>query len=154
LPSLALPVLASGLSLASSAIGLSIEDQARLAETVVVGEVLSLGPLEHPEHGIETELTLRVRDVIKGRPAAGGTLTFHTRQGTVGEVQSEAPGEARLNVGQTALVFVENVDGSATASACRRPTPARRPRKRTSATGRTPSAGPRTSGMDIRSTRV
>jgi hypothetical protein len=108
-------VLAAGVAgsaaLASTVIGLSIEDQTRLARLVVLGEVTSLQGVDHPEHGIETAVTLRVIDVLKGAVPAGSSLVFHTHQGEVAGLISEAPGEATFQVGQKALVFVEEIDG-------------------------------------------
>jgi len=106
----ALAVL-SGSAFASTVVGLSIEDQARLARLVVVGEVEALAPIDHPELGIETAVTLRVIDALKGQVASGSNVIFHTREGAIGGVTSEAPGEAHLKVGQKVLVFIESVDG-------------------------------------------
>ena len=89
-------LLLSGSAFASTVVGLSIEDQARLARLVVVGEVEALSPIDHPELGIETAVRLRVSDALKGQIAPGTTVTFHTREGAVGGVTSEAPGEAHL----------------------------------------------------------
>ena len=95
----------------STVLGLSIEDQARLSRFVVVGEVTGLAASDHPQHGIETAVTLAVKDVLKGDLVPGEAMVFHTRQGEVGGVKSEVPGEASLRVGQTVLVFVEEVEG-------------------------------------------
>ena len=110
-PGLVLSALFAGSAFASTVVGLSIEDQARLARLVVVGEVEALSPVDDPELGIETAVTLRVIDVLKGQVAAGSNVVFHTREGAIGGVTSEAPGEAQLNVGQKVLVFIESVNG-------------------------------------------
>ena len=96
---------------ASSVLGLSIEDQARLSELVVAGEVVAQRGVMHAENGLETEVTLRVTDVFKGDVRRGDTVVFHTRSGELDGVVSDAVGEARLRVGQEALVFIENIDG-------------------------------------------
>lgn len=96
---------------ASTVIGLSVEDQARLSEMVVVGEVVALRGVEHPQQGIETAVTLRIDEVLKGSAPRRQTLIFHTRSGQVGPEISEAAGEAILHVGQNVLVFIENVEG-------------------------------------------
>lgn len=103
--------LAVGSAAASTVVGLSIEDQARLSEFVVVGEVVAQKGVDHPGHGLETAVTFRVTEVLKGASRAGSALVFHTRGGQVGDEISEALGEAIFRTGQRALVFVERVDG-------------------------------------------
>lgn len=108
---LALVLLTCGTVGASTVLGLSIEDQARLSKWVVVGEVVSQKSIDHPEFGIETAVTLRVTDVLRGKLHREDTVVFHTRQGVVGTEISETPGEASFSVGQQTLVFIEEVDG-------------------------------------------
>ena len=98
-------------ALASTVIGLSVEDQARLSKLVVVGQVVQQRGVEHPTNGIETEVTLQVTDVLKGDVRRGERVVFHTRGGEVDGEISEAVGEAAFRNGQRALVFVESVDG-------------------------------------------
>jgi hypothetical protein len=104
-------VLGAAAVQASTVIGLSVEDQARLSEMVVVGEVLAMRGVEHPVQGIETAVTLRVTDVLKGDVRRGQSVVFHTRSGQVGPEVSEALGEAVLHPGQRILVFIESVEG-------------------------------------------
>jgi hypothetical protein len=101
----------SGVAMASTVLGLSIEDQARLSTHVVVAEVLTLEGVDHPENGLETAVTVRVLRSLKGDVAPGGTLTFHTRSGELDGEISEAIGEAVFRPGQRTLVFVESIDG-------------------------------------------
>jgi hypothetical protein len=101
----------TGAALASTVIGLSVEDQARLSQMVVVGEVVQQKGIDHPVNGIETEVTLRVTDVLKGSVRRGEAVTFTTRGGEVNGEISEAVGEAVLKTGQRVLVFIESVDG-------------------------------------------
>lgn len=96
---------------ASTVIGLSVEDQARLSKVVAVGEVVSLQGVDDPVNGIETAVTMRVSHAFKGEVRPGETLVFRTRGGEVDGVISEAIGEAEMRVGQTALVFVEEIEG-------------------------------------------
>ena len=103
--------LAAGSAWASSVVGLSVEDQARLSQIVVVGEVLHQRGTNHPVHGLETAVTLKATEVLKGDLRKGQTVTFHTRSGQVGGEISEAVGEAVLRSGQKVLVFIESVDG-------------------------------------------
>jgi len=110
-PLIAVLFLAAGAAQASTVVGLSIEDQARLCEMVVVGEVVAQRGVDHPRNGIETAVTLRVTDVLKGDVSPGLTVIFHTRGGQVGHEISEAIGEAVFQTGQTALVFIERVEG-------------------------------------------
>ncbi len=98
-------------AMASSVLGLSIEDQARLSKLVVVGEVLGQKGQIHSANGYETAVRLRVTDVLKGRVQVGQTVVFHTRGGEVDGVISQALGEAVFQVGQKYLVFIESVDG-------------------------------------------
>jgi hypothetical protein len=96
---------------ASTVIGLSVEDQARLSELVVVGQVVQLRGVDHAQNGIETEITLVVTDVLKGDVRKGDRVAFHTRGGELDGEISEAVGEATFRNGQRALVFVERVEG-------------------------------------------
>lgn len=108
---LALTCLGAGAALASTVIGLSVEDQARLATWVVAGEIAGQQGIDHPQYGIETAVTLRVTEVLQGDVRPGQDLVFHTRGGQVGDVVSEAVGEAVFKTGRKVLVFVELVDG-------------------------------------------
>ena len=103
--------LAAASAWASSVIGLSVEDQARLSQLVVVGEVLNQRGVNHPVNGLETAVTLKVSDVLKGDVRKGRAITFHTRGGEVDGEISEATGEAVFRSGQKVLVFIESVDG-------------------------------------------
>ena len=96
---------------ASSVIGLSIEDQARLAKHVVLGTVVSQVGVDDPELGIETEITLKVKRDLKGVAEKGDLLVFHTRSGQVGGEISTAIGEAVFHTGKPVLVFLEDIDG-------------------------------------------
>ncbi|HET6372938.1 MAG TPA: hypothetical protein VFG76_06510 [Candidatus Polarisedimenticolia bacterium] len=96
---------------ASTVIGLTVEDQARLAEMVVVGEVVSQRGVNHPVNGLETAVTLKVSEVLKGSARPGQAVVFHTRSGEVDGEISEAIGEAILHPGQKVLVFIEKVEG-------------------------------------------
>ena len=96
---------------ASTVIGLSVEDQARLSDYVVIGEVIGQRGQNHPQNGIETAVTLKVTDVLKGDLRSNRALVFHTRGGEVDGVISEALGEATFSKGQKVLVFLESIDG-------------------------------------------
>jgi len=98
-------------AMASSVLGLSIEDQARLSKMVVVGEVVGQNGKIDAANGYETAVRLRVTDVLKGRVQVGQTVVFHTRGGEVDGVISQALGEAVFQTGQKYLVFIESVDG-------------------------------------------
>ncbi|HEU5180205.1 MAG TPA: hypothetical protein VFW45_05400 [Candidatus Polarisedimenticolia bacterium] len=103
--------LAAASAWASSVIGLSVEDQARLSQLVVVGEVLNQRGVNHPVNGLETAVTLKVTDVLKGEARKGQAITFHSRSGQKDGEISEAIGEAVFHSGQKVLVFIESVDG-------------------------------------------
>jgi hypothetical protein len=96
---------------ASTVLGLSIEDQARLSRSIVVGEVVSQHGVDDPENGIETEVTLRASHVLKGEISPGDLLVFRTRGGEANGVVSIALGEAVFRTGQRTLVFLEEIDG-------------------------------------------
>jgi hypothetical protein len=72
---------------------------------------VSLEGEDHPELGLETRVGLLVRETLKGDVASGAVVVFHTHEGAVAGAESQAPGEARFNVGQSVLVFIEDVDG-------------------------------------------
>ena len=104
-------IAGAGVARASTVIGLSVEDQARLSQLVVVGEVVSQRGVVHPSNGIETAVTLRVTDVLKGDIRPSQSVVFHTRGGQVDGEISEALGEAVFQPGQKVLVFIESVEG-------------------------------------------
>jgi len=104
-------VLAAASAWASTVIGLSVEDQARLSQMIVVGEVLNQKGVDHPQNGLETAITLRVTEVLKGHVRPGQAVTFHTRGGEADGEISEAVGEATFHAGEKVLVFIESVDG-------------------------------------------
>ena len=104
-------VIALGSSHASTVIGLTIEDQARLSKHVVVGVVVAQQGVDHPENGLETAVTLRVVSSLKGDVRRGESLVFHTRSGELDGEISTAVGEVALKTGQKVMVFVEEIDG-------------------------------------------
>jgi hypothetical protein len=104
-------VLAFGALNASTVIGLTVEDQARLSRYVVVGEVVAQRGVDDVENGLETEVTLRVTSALKGNVRPGQALAFHTRSGELNGEISTAIGEADLRTGQRVLVFIEEIDG-------------------------------------------
>lgn len=107
----ALAVMGAGSAMASTVLGLTLEDQARLSRDVVIGTVVAQQGVDHPDNGIETAVTLRIDTALKGTVPAGGTLVFHTRGGEVDGTYSKALGEAELLTGKRYLVFVEEIDG-------------------------------------------
>lgn len=107
----ALLALAASTALASSVIGLSVEDQTRLSKLVVAGKVIDQQGVLNPDNGLETAVRLAVTEVFKGDVRPGDTVLFHTRSGELAGERSEAVGEVKLNAGQEVLVFIEEVDG-------------------------------------------
>jgi hypothetical protein len=103
--------LVASATLASTVLGLSIEDQTRLSKLVVVGEVIGQKGVDHPGNGIESAITLKVTDVLKGKVHVGQTVVFHSRSGQVDGELSQALGEAVFQSGQSYLVFIEEIDG-------------------------------------------
>jgi hypothetical protein len=104
-------LLALGSLRASTVIGLTIEDQARLSTHVVMGVVVAQEGIDNPENGLETAVTLRVVASLKGDTKKGDSLVFHTRSGELDGEISTALGETVLNPGQMVMVFVEDIDG-------------------------------------------
>jgi hypothetical protein len=96
---------------ASTVIGMSIEDQARLSRHVVLGTIVSQVGIDDPEMGIETEVTIEVKHDFKRVARAGEKIVFNIRSGQVGEEVSTAVGEAVFQTGRPALVFIEEIDG-------------------------------------------
>src|SRR5262245_43024264 len=86
--------LVGGSSTASTVVGLSVEDQARLSELVVVGRVVNQRGVRNPEDGLETAVSLRITETLKGDMRKGQVVTFHTRGGELDGEISEAVGEA------------------------------------------------------------
>ena len=97
---------------ASTVIGMSIEDQTRLSQHVVLGTIVSQVGIDDPDNGIETEVTIKVKRDLKGVAAKGDMLVFRTRSGQVGEEVSTAIGEAVFHTGKPVLVFLEEIDGT------------------------------------------
>lgn len=108
---MAAAVLGAGAVSASTVIGLTVEDQARLSRYVVVGIVTAQQGVDHPENGLETAVTLRVVSALKGDLRPGAGVVFHTRSGELDGERSTAVGEAVLKAGQRVLVFIEDIDG-------------------------------------------
>jgi len=104
-------LLAVGSVHASSVLGLTIEDQARLSKHVVVGVVVGQQGEDNPDNGLETAVTLRVITSLKGETQRGDALVFHTRSGELDGEISTAVGEAVLQPGQKIMVFIEEIDG-------------------------------------------
>jgi hypothetical protein len=104
-------LLALGSLHASTVLGLTIEDQARLSKHVVVGVVVAQEGVDDPENGLETAVTLRVINALKGDAKRGEAVVFHTRSGELDGEISTAIGEAVLRSGQKVLVFIEEIDG-------------------------------------------
>jgi hypothetical protein len=104
-------LVAVGAVQASTVIGLTLEDQARLSKYVVIGEVKAQQGVDDPANGLETEVTLVVSAALKGDVRAGQKLVFHTRSGELDGEVSAAIGEVVLHPGQKILVFVEEIDG-------------------------------------------
>jgi len=103
--------LGAGTVSASSVLGLTLEDQTRLSRYVVIGIVTAQQGVDHPENGLETSVTLRVTNTLKGAVRPGSDLVFHTRSGELNGESSVAIGETVLKTGQRILVFVEEIDG-------------------------------------------
>jgi hypothetical protein len=108
---LAALLLAAVPASASTVIGMSIEDQARLSRHVVLGTIVSQVGIDDPDMGIETAVTIEVKHDFKKTAGAGEKIVFHTRSGQVGEEISTAVGEAVLKTGRPVLVFIEEIDG-------------------------------------------
>lgn len=106
-----LAAVAASAAMASTVLGLTVEDQARLSKHVVIGTVVAQQGVDHPQNGIETAVTLRVEAALKGDLPRGGDLVFHTRSGEFEGAYSKALGEVELMTGKRYLVFVEEVDG-------------------------------------------
>jgi hypothetical protein len=103
--------LTAGAVMASTVLGLTIEDQARLSSHVVIGTVVGQEGVDHPVNGLETAVTLEVETALKGSAATGRRVVFHTRSGELNGASSKALGEAELQTGRRYLVFIESVDG-------------------------------------------
>jgi hypothetical protein len=108
---LAALLLAAVPAFASTVIGMSVEDHARLSQHVVLGTIVSQVGIDDPEMGIETAVTIKVRHDFKRQAAAGDLVTFHIRSGEFDGVISTAVGEAVFQTGKMAVVFLEDIDG-------------------------------------------
>jgi len=106
-----LAILGAGSVSASTVLGLTVEDQARLSRYVVIGVVTGQQGIDHPENGLETAVTLRVTQALKGGLRPGSSVVFHTRSGELNGESSIAVGETVLRTGQRILVFVDDIDG-------------------------------------------
>jgi hypothetical protein len=83
----------------------SIEELARQADVVVIGEVTAAaGEWDAARTNIVTRVRLERAEVLKGRPRS--PITFTHLGGRVGDLESAVAGAARFTVGERALVFL------------------------------------------------
>jgi hypothetical protein len=88
-------------------IPLQIEDMARLAPVVVVGEVNRVEVNWNREKTkIYTRVLISPIEVLKG-PGSPGTILIKTIGGTVGKTVAQLPGAPKFEVGERVLVFLE-----------------------------------------------
>ncbi|RME22012.1 MAG: hypothetical protein D6806_13645 [Deltaproteobacteria bacterium] len=86
---------------------LQVEDMARLAPLVVIGEVNEVRCEWNEKHTkIYTTATITVKEVLKGRKALS-TVTVRTIGGRLDDVVAEPAGMPRFSVGERVAVFLE-----------------------------------------------
>lgn len=91
---------------ASVAAALTLEELTGRAEDVLLARCVRASS-RYDEHGrIVTDITLSVNETMKGRRRAGEEAVITVLGGEVGDVGMQVPGEARLAVGDEAIVFV------------------------------------------------
>jgi hypothetical protein len=100
-------VLWAGLTWAAHADGpLTVEDLARRAELVVLGEVTSVASeLQAARSQITTRVDVRVNETLKGQ-AGSNPLQFRQAGGRMGDMTSEVAGAARFVAGERVLLFL------------------------------------------------
>jgi hypothetical protein len=98
---------------ADADVPLTVEDLARRAELVVLGEVTSVASEFHAtRRQIVTRVDIRVGETLKGQ-AGPNPLQLRQPGGRVGEMSSEIAGAPRFVAGERVLLFlVRAADGS------------------------------------------
>jgi hypothetical protein len=105
--------LLSGAAHATTMIPLDLHALAARADRVVLGTVLASESRWTADHGtIYTEVTLRVERSYKGAVKEGETLVVRREGGTAGGIGMHVFGAARFDVGEQAVVFVEQRGGA------------------------------------------
>jgi hypothetical protein len=85
---------------------LTVEDLARRADLVVIGEVTSVASEFHATRSrIVTRVDVRVSETLKGK-AGANPLQLRQPGGRVGEMTSEVAGAARFVAGERILLFL------------------------------------------------
>lgn len=103
-----LSVLYAPASSATTVRGLSLYEKAEVAQSVVRAEVLSVTPRwEREGHSVETLITLRVTDRLKGPLEVGAKFELRQSGGRIGEFVHEIPGMSPFKVGEDVILFLE-----------------------------------------------
>jgi hypothetical protein len=110
----ALALLACSMGLgrasASVAVALDLETLTARAEEVVLAESVREASRYDDQGRIVTDVTLEVRDALKGPHQPGERVELTLLGGVVGDVGMRVPGEARLPVGREAIVFAHRAN--------------------------------------------
>lgn len=102
----ALPLMATTVAFVSN------EDSVRMSEVILIGRVVNVENTYDREGQIVRNITVAVREVLKGKAQPGATFIFRAWGGVKDGVRDEALGEAKYKAGERVLLQLENIDGA------------------------------------------
>ena len=102
----ALPLMATTILFVSN------EESVRMSELILIGRVVNVENTYDREGQIVRNITLSVKEVLKGKVQPGANFTFRAWGGVKDGVRDEALGEAKYKVGEKVLLQLENVEGA------------------------------------------
>jgi len=83
----------------------------RAADEVFVGEAVAADVHRDARGRIVTDVRLRIAESLLGERVAGEEVELRCLGGSIDGIGMQVPGEARLDVGERALVFARRADG-------------------------------------------
>lgn len=98
--------------MATTVVFVSNEESVRMSELILVGRVVNVENTYDREGQIVRNITISVKEVLKGKAQPGGNFTFRAWGGVKDGVRDEALGEAKYKAGERVLLQLENIDGA------------------------------------------
>jgi hypothetical protein len=98
--------------MATTVVFVSNEESVRMSELILVGKVISVENTYDREGQIVRNITVAVKEVLKGKAQPGANFTFRAWGGVKDGVRDEALGEAKYKAGEKVLLQLENIDGA------------------------------------------
>lgn len=98
-------------ALASTVMALDLGELLRASDEVFVGEAIDAEVHRDALGRIVTDVSVRIAESIAGERGVGEEVVLRCLGGSLDGLGMQVPGEARLAVGETALVFARRSDG-------------------------------------------